>query len=144
MKAFTNEYFMQQALKEARKAFDEEEVPVGAIVVADNQIIGKGYNQTRRLKDATAHAEILAITAASNYLATPILDECVLYVTVEPCLMCFGAIENSRISKIVFGCHEPKTGYNLRISAKENLEVIAGVMAEDAKSLMKEFFVNRR
>src|SRR5210317_1768340 len=109
------EYFMKQALKLAQQAFDEDEVPIGAVVVADNKIIGKGYNQVERLKDPTAHAEMLAITAASNYLGAKYLQDCELYVSVEPCVMCYGAIQHARIKKMIIGCQEPKHGFTQRI-----------------------------
>jgi tRNA(adenine34) deaminase len=135
---------MKQALKLAYQAFEDEEVPIGAIVVADNQIIGKGYNQVKRLNDPTAHAEVLAITAASAHLGSSFLNECSLYTTVEPCLMCFGAIENARIKRLYFGCHEPKTGFTSRLEAKKSIATEAGILSEECMSLMKEFFVTKR
>ena len=104
-------YFMKQAIKQALMAADEDEVPIGAVVVVENQIIGKGYNQTRRLNDNTAHAEMLALTAAFSQFNSSILDACRLYVTVEPCAMCAGAINWARIGTLVYGAPEPKSGF---------------------------------
>jgi len=138
---------MMSALKEAEKAFDMGEVPIGAVVVHENKIIGKGYNQTESLNDATAHAEMLAITAASNRLQSKVLDNCDLYVTVEPCVMCAGAILLSRIKNVYFGTYEPKFGasgslYNMLESNKYNhkINVYSGIHAEESKSLMSAFF----
>lgn len=103
MEVFTDEYFMAKALELALQAFDDEEVPIGAIVVHENKIIGKGYNQTERLQDVTAHAEMLAVTAASNAVNGKYLDGCILYVTIEPCLMCAGAIQWARLGRVVWG-----------------------------------------
>ena len=111
MEVYSDEYFMTRALDLAMQAYEEQEVPIGAVVVHNNKIIGKGYNQTEKLQDVTAHAEMLAITAASNAVNGKYLDECTLYVTIEPCLMCAGAIQWSRFSRIVFGASEPKFGF---------------------------------
>lgn len=142
---FSNEYFMQLALQEAQKAFEEGEVPVGAVVVCQNKIIGKGYNLTERLKDVTAHAEMQAITAASNYLGSKYLIDCALYVTLEPCIMCGGALFWSQISKVVFGAKDEKRGYQ---QAGNNLhpktEIISGVMEKECSSLVKSFFKKLR
>ena len=137
------EYFMKQALKQAEQAFAEDEVPIGAVLVAADRIIGKGYNQVERLKDPTAHAEMLAITAASNFLSAKYLPECELYVTAEPCLMCFGALEHARISKIYVGCKEPKHGFSNRLQ-NQRIEVIWGVLEEEAVHLLKSFFELKR
>ena len=107
-----DEFFMRKALEQAQRAFDEEEVPIGALVVCNNKIIGKGYNQTEKLIDVTAHAEMIAITAAAAELGSKYLDECTLYVTIEPCVMCAGAIKDARFHKIVIGAKEPKTGFS--------------------------------
>jgi len=143
--------FMYSALQEAEKALDTNEVPVGAIVVYGNKIIGRGYNQSEMLRDSTAHAEMLAITAASNYLQSKFLDECDLYVTVEPCLMCAGAILLSRIRNLYFGAFEPKFGacgslYNVIESGKYNHQpkVFSSIYSEEAKSLMEHFFAKKR
>ena len=140
----TPDYFMKQALRQAENAFVEEEVPIGAIVVADNQIIGKGYNQVEKLNDPTAHAEMLAITAASGYLNSKYLNECTLYVTVEPCVMCYGAIRNARIKNIVIGCMEPKHGFTNFVNNAQKLNVLKGVLEEESSMLMKTFFESRR
>lgn len=137
------EYFMKQALQLAQRAFDEDEVPVGAIVVAENRIIGKGYNQVERLKDPTAHAEMLAITAASNFLGAKYLPDCQLYVSVEPCLMCFGAIQHARLSKMYIGCQEPKHGFSQKI-ASYKISTSWGLMEEESKHLMRSFFERKR
>ncbi len=142
----TDEYFMQQALKEAQKAFKEDEVPIGAVVVCQNKIIGKGYNQVERLSDATAHAEMIAITAAENFLDSKYLQDCILYVTVEPCVMCAGAIAWTRLSKIVYGAPEEKFGFT-RIEKKflhPKTLVTGFVLQNECAALMKDFFVKRR
>ena len=143
--------FMQEALKEAQKAFFEDEVPIGAVVVYEGKIIGRGHNQTERLKDATAHAEMIAITAAENYLEKKFLNDCELYVTAEPCVMCSGAILLSRIKKIYFGTFEPKFGavgslYNLIEANKYNrdVKVYSGLLEEECKSLLQKYFERMR
>ena len=138
------EYFMKQALKQAENAFAEDEVPIGAIIVAENQIIGKGYNQVERLNDPTAHAEMLAITAASSYLSSKFLQECHLYVTVEPCVMCYGAIKNARIKNITIGCMEPKHGFTNFVQNTSKLAVNEGVLEDDCALLMRTFFESKR
>ena len=151
MNASQHETWMKIALKEAQRAFDMNEVPVGAIVIKSNHIIGKGYNQCEMLKDATAHAEIIAITAASNELSDWRLDGCSLYVTKEPCAMCAGALINSRIEQVIFGCYDEKEGccgslYQIcgdpRFSHK--VAVKGGVLESDSASLMKLFFQHKR
>ncbi len=141
-----HEFWMRKALAEAHVAYEQDEVPIGALVVLDNKIIGKGYNQTERLTDVTAHAEILAITGASAWLNSKYLDECVLYVTIEPCLMCAGAIKWARFHKIVYGASEPKFGFSQTDVALfgKKTEVIFGVMADECGALMKEFFKKKR
>lgn len=143
--------FMYAALQEAEKAFENNEIPVGAVVVYQNKIIGRGYNQSEMLKDSTAHAEMLAITAASNYLQSKFLDDCDLYVTVEPCLMCSGAILLSRIKNLYFGAFEPKFGacgslFNVIDSDKYNhkVSVYSGIYAEESKNLLEQFFKSKR
>jgi len=142
---------MYAALQQAELASDTDEVPIGAVIVNQGKIIGRGYNQTEMLKDATAHAEMIAITAASNNLQSKYLDECELYVTVEPCVMCAGAILLSRINKIYFGTFEPKFGacgslFNITSSGKYNHtpEVYSGVYAEESKTLLENFFLKKR
>ncbi len=146
MDLFTDEYFMNIALQQARQALEQDEVPIGAIVVANNKVIGKGFNQTEILRDVTAHAEMIAITAASNAVGSKYLSECTLYVSIEPCVMCAGALAWSRISKVVYGASEPKFGYSLTdeqiISSKT--EIVQGVLQEEAASLMTEFFKSKR
>lgn len=139
-------YFMKQALKEAVRAGEEDEVPVGALVICRDQIIGKGHNQTERLKDVTAHAEMIAITAASNYLGSKFLEECTLYVTLEPCLMCAAALKWARIGRIVYGARDPKAGYSLMKGNVLHIktEVAHGVMAEECGMLLTEFFKTKR
>ena len=143
---FTHEYFMKLALKEAVYAFEEDEVPVGALVVCNNKIIGKGCNQTEKLKDVTAHAEMLAITAASNYLGSKFLEECVLYVTLEPCLMCASALKWARIARLVYGASDAKAGYTLTAGRvlHPKTEVTSGIMSEECSELLKKFFRNKR
>lgn len=137
------EYFMKQAYKLAEQAYAEDEVPIGAVVVANNRIIGKGYNQVERLQDPTAHAEILAITAACNYLDSKFLPDCELYVTVEPCVMCFGAIGHSRIQKMNIGCQEPKHGFSQFITSYKQTTQW-GILEDDCALLMKSFFAKKR
>lgn len=137
---------MKQALKQAITAFDEDEVPIGAVVVVNNQIIGKGYNQTKRLNDSTAHAEMLATTSAFNHFQSSILDECTLYVTVEPCAMCAGAIKWARFKKVVFGANEPKSGFTQYQPTilHPKTKVVSGVLEEECRQLMQQFFAKKR
>jgi tRNA(adenine34) deaminase len=147
---FTNEYWMNQAFKEAEKALQIREVPVGAIVVLNDVIIGKGYNQVEQLKDATAHAEILAITAASNYIDNWRLENAVLYVTKEPCVMCAGAVLNSRVSRVVFSAYDKKFGaggskYDLmRENSKWFVEIIPGILNDRGEGMLADFFKDLR
>lgn len=137
---------MQEALKEARKAFDADEVPVGAIIVSDNRIIARGHNLTERLTDVTAHAEMQAITAAAGYLGGKYLTDCTLYVTLEPCLMCAGALHWAQIKRIVFGAHDQKRGYQ-RIATPvlhPKTQVEGGVMEAECAALLKTFFQAKR
>jgi len=144
-------FFMKEALKEAQKAFKENEVPIGAIVVHKNQIIGRGHNQTERLRDPTAHAEILAITAAANALSSWRLDGATIYTTIEPCIMCAGALVLARVKRVVFGAHDEKFGgcgsvFNVVSEKRLNhqVEISAGVMENESASLMKSFFEKKR
>lgn len=141
-----HDFYMQQALKEARKALDEDEIPVGAVIVAEGRIIGKGYNQTQRLNDVTAHAEMLAFTAASNALGSKYLKDCTLYVTLEPCPMCAGAAFWTQISTIVYGASDDKRGYQLFKPGiiHPKTEIISGVLAQESESLLKDFFKSKR
>ena len=143
---FTEEYFMKQAYKEAEKAFEEGEVPVGAIIVSDNQIIAKAHNQTELLNDVTAHAEIVAITAASEYLGTKYLSECTMYVTLEPCIMCAGALYWAQLGKLVFGACDEKRGFFRygRELLHPKTTVLQGVLETECSVLLTEFFKNRR
>ncbi len=150
---FDHEYFMRQALQEAEKAFEQGEVPIGAVVAWDNRIIGRGYNQTETLQDPTAHAEIIAITAATQTIGAKYLMEATLYVTVEPCVMCAGAAAWAKIRRIVYGADEPKfgfmqfnrilTGYNKSL-LHPRTEIIPGILADQAAALMQEFFRTKR
>jgi tRNA(adenine34) deaminase len=141
-----DEYFMRQALAEARRALAVGEIPIGAVVVLDGQIIGRGYNQTEQLHDVTAHAEMLAITAAANFLGNKYLTHCTLYVTVEPCVMCAGASAWSQLGTVVFGASEPKTGYRRHSLGllHPRTRVRPGVCADDCTALMQTFFQNKR
>ncbi len=143
---FSDEYYMKLALKEAQYAFEEDEVPVGALVICNNKIIGKGYNQTERLKDVTAHAEMLAITAAANYLGSKFLEGCTLYVTLEPCLMCAAALKWARIDRLVFGASDAKAGYGLMqgLVLHPKTEVTHGIMENECSVLVSSFFKQKR
>jgi tRNA(adenine34) deaminase len=141
-------YFMQQALKEAVMAYEADEVPIGAVVVINNKIIARGHNQVELLNDATAHAEILALTSAFNYLGSKYLPEATLYVTVEPCLMCCGAMYWGKIGRIVYGASDEKNGY--KHITKENwpfhpkTELTNGVLQDECAQLMRSFFKAKR
>ncbi|MBK9354921.1 MAG: nucleoside deaminase [Chitinophagales bacterium] len=140
-----NTFFFQKAIEEAKIASKKGEVPVGAVIVCQDQIIGKGHNQVELLHDITAHAEIIAITAASNFLNNKFLDDCTLYVTLEPCLMCIGAIKHARIKTIVFGAFEQKKMYEYKIEEILNkTEIIGGFMQAESEQLLKDFFAKRR
>ena len=144
----TDEHFMKLALKEAEKAFAEGEVPVGAIVAIDGKVISRGYNMVEKLKDPTAHAEIIALTSAFNALGAKYLPEATLYATVEPCLMCAGALHWSKVGRIVWGASDVKNGHQVYTEDRNPFHpktlVYAGVMAEEAATLMKAFFRQRR
>ena len=138
-------YFMKQALIEAQKAFEEGEVPVGAVIAIDNKIIARAYNLTERLNDVTAHAEMQAITSAANFLNGKYLNGCTLYVTLEPCVMCMGAIYWAQLSRIVFAASDPKQGYiNAQTTPHPKATVSGGVMELKAAELLKNFFSSRR
>lgn len=141
-----NEKYMRMALNEAMDAYEADEVPVGAVVVLNDRIIARGHNLTETLKDVTAHAEMMAITAAANGLGAKYLKDCTLYVTLEPCVMCIGAIMHSQISRLVYGADDPKKGYTLldRDFLPKNLKVERGVMADECSRLLKEFFKEKR
>lgn len=142
---------MMQAFKQAEIAFEKKEVPVGAVVVHENRIVGRGYNQVEMLQDATAHAEMIAISAACSTLQNKYLEDCTLYVTLEPCPMCAGALVWSKIKRIVFGTIDEKAGscgsvFNISSNKKLNhsIEIIQGVMEADCKFLLQEFFRSKR
>ena len=141
-----DEKYMREALIEAHKALAEDEVPIGAVIVAEGRIIGRGHNLTEHLNDVTAHAEMQAITAAAEYLGGKYLDKCSLYVTVEPCVMCAGAIGWSQMGKVVYGASDEKRGFTVFApnALHPKTEVISGVMAEECSSLMKIFFKAKR
>ncbi len=145
---FNDEYFMRQALREAQLAFDADEVPVGAVVVWDNKIISRGHNQVERLNDSTAHAEMIALTAAFNGLGSKYLPEATVYVTVEPCLMCCGAIYWAKVGRIVFGASDIKNGYKKTTGDNwpfhPKAELVHGVLASECAQLMKDFFAGKR
>jgi tRNA(adenine34) deaminase len=143
-----DEYFMREALKQAKIAFDAGEVPVGAVVVWDSKIIARGHNQVEQLNDSTAHAEMIALTSAFNTLGSKYLPEATLYVTVEPCLMCSGAIYWAKLGGIVYGASDVKNGY--RKTTGDNFpfhpkaELSYGLLADECAQLMKDFFIARR
>ncbi len=144
----SDEQYMKEAIKEAKKAFDKDEVPVGAIVVMQDKIIARAYNQVEMLNDSTAHAEILALTTAFNFLGSKYLPEAILYVTVEPCLMCSGALYWSKIGKIIFGAADDKNGYR-RSTGNNNpfhpkTIITGGISADECAMLMKDFFKSKR
>ncbi len=154
----TDEYFMLQALKEAKKAYDEGEVPVGAIITLNGKIISRGHNQVERLNDPTAHAEIIALTSAFNFLGSKYLPDATIYITIEPCLMCTGALYWSKILKVVYGAADIKNGYRKYVTPCPSLEefgiaprpfhpktiVVDGILSEECATLMKDFFKERR
>jgi tRNA(adenine34) deaminase len=154
----TDEYYMLQALKEAKKAFDDGEIPVGAIVLQNQKIIARGFNQVERLNDATAHAELISLTSAFNFFGSKYLPEASIYITVEPCLMCAGALFWSKIGRIVYGADDKKNGYRkycICAPAVEGVElapwpfhpkstVVKGVLKDECTHLIKEFFKARR
>jgi tRNA(adenine34) deaminase len=142
---FTDEYFMKKALQEAEMAFEKDEIPVGAIIVIDNKVIARGHNLTEMLVDVTAHAEMQAITAAANFLGGKYLTGCTLYVTLEPCQMCAGALYWSQISKIVFGASDEHRGFEkMGTQLHPKTTVVRGVLANEASELMKQFFARKR
>lgn len=142
MELYTDEYFMREALKEANKALEIGEVPVGAVVVCKNRVIARAHNQTEKLTDATAHAEMLAVTSASNHLGSKYLDECALYVTLEPCVMCAGALHWVQLGKLVYGASDIQRGFSLVKSPllHPRTSVTKGIKAEESKALIDSFF----
>lgn len=146
MELFSDDYFMNEALKEAKKAFDNDEVPVGAIIVANKRIIAKAHNLTEQLNDVTAHAEMQAITAASENLGGKYLNDCTLYVTLEPCPMCAGALKWAQLGRLVFGASDPHKGYT-SISDKMlhiKTDITSGILAHKCSELLNTFFTSKR
>ena len=142
---FTDEYFMKKALQEAEMAFEKGEIPVGAVIVVADKVIARTHNLTELLNDVTAHAEMQAITAAANFLGGKYLKDCTLYVTLEPCQMCAGALYWSQITKIVFGASDTHRGYEkMGTQLHPKTTVVRGVLAEEAADLMKRFFAENR
>ena len=142
---FDDEYFMKKALLEAETAFDLGEIPVGAVITVNNRIIARAHNLTERLNDVTAHAEMQAITAAANFLGGKYLTDCTLYVTLEPCQMCGGALYWSQLSRIVYAAADPNRGYkNLGTKLHHKTQVTSGILEHDASTLLKRFFIQRR
>ena len=146
MDLYSDQYFMREALKEAQKALEISEVPVGAIVTCRNRIIARAHNQTEKLTDATAHAEMIAVTSAANFLGSKYLNECTLYVTLEPCVMCAGALHWVQLQKLVFGASDLQRGYTLvgKPILHPKTVVEKGVMADEAKRLIDVFFQGLR
>ena len=146
-----DQFYMSEALKEAKKAFDSDEVPVGAVIVHDGRIIGRAHNQIKLLKDPTAHAEMIALTQAASYLASERLLNTTIYVTIEPCSMCAGALVLGRVKRLVYGASDPKTGAcgsvaNIVSNKKLNhrLKVTKGILEKDCSGMLKKFFRNKR
>ena len=146
MQMFTHEYFMKEALKEAQKALAKDEVPIGAVVVCQNIIIARAHNLTETLNDVTAHAEMQAITAAAGYLGGKYLDQCAMYVTLEPCPMCAGALFWSQLELLVFGAHDSKRGYHMFKTPllHPKTKVVTGIYQDETAKLLKEFFAKKR
>ncbi len=142
---FTDDYFMKMALQEAGKALEKDEVPIGCVIVSNNRVIAKSHNLTETLNDVTAHAEMQAITSAANFLGGKYLWNCTLYVTLEPCVMCSGALAWSQISKVVIGARDEQRGFlNKNLSLHPKTEIVTGVLENECASMVKEFFRNKR
>ncbi len=142
---FTDEYFMKMALQEAENALERDEVPIGCVIVSHDRVIAKAHNLTEALNDVTAHAEMQAITAAANFLGGKYLQNCTLYVTMEPCVMCAGALSWSQISKVVIGARDEQRGYiNKGLSLHPKTEVVTGVLEYECSEIVKNFFKNKR
>jgi len=146
LSVYDDEHFMRQALEEARKAFEQDEVPVGAVITCNNRIIARAHNLTEKLTDFTAHAEMQAYTAASEFLGNKYLDECSLYVTLEPCIMCAGAAYWTRVGKIIFGAYDEKRGYTMYNDKvlHPKTQVMGGILEDECGSLISEFFRMKR
>ncbi len=146
IEVYDDRYFMRQALREAELAYEQGEVPVGAVVVSGKRVIGRGHNMTEKLKDVTAHAEIIALTAASNFLDSKYLRDCTLYVTLEPCFMCAGALYWAQLDRLVYGAPDEKRGFmqygKRMLHPKTKLEF--GILMEECSALLKQFFLEKR
>lgn len=142
---FSHEYFMREALQEAHSALEENEVPIGCIIVLNDKIIAKGHNLTERLNDVTAHAEMQTITAGANFLGGKYLKDCTLYVTMEPCVMCAGALYWSQIARVVIGARDEKRGFiNKNVELHPKTELITGILESECSHLVKSFFQDKR
>ena len=142
---FTDEYFMKMALQEAAEALKREEVPVGCLVISNNRVIARSHNLTETLNDVTAHAEMQAITAAANFLGGKYLQNCTLYVTLEPCVMCAGALAWSQISKVVIGARDEQRGFiNKNLMLHPKTEIVTGIMEQECSQIVKDFFRSKR
>ena len=142
---FDDAYFMKKALEEAEAAYEKGEIPVGVVVVINDRIIARGHNLTETLNDVTAHAEMQAITAAASFLAGKYLQNCTMYITLEPCQMCAGALYWSQISKIVFGASDPQRGYRKNgVQLHPKTQVVSGIMEAECGDLLKRFFIEKR
>jgi tRNA(adenine34) deaminase len=139
-----DEHFMKQALREAQNAADADEVPIGAVIVMQNKIIGRGYNQVETLNDATAHAEIIALTSAFNYLGAKYLPDATIYVTIEPCSMCCGALYWSKIDKLIYGAPDLKHGGLTKVNLHPRTEIVGNIYADECIALMQNFFRKKR
>ncbi len=142
---FTDEYFMKMAFQEAERAFEKDEVPIGCLVVSNNRVIARAHNLTETLNDVTAHAEMQAITSAANFLGGKYLKDCIMYVTLEPCVMCSGALAWSQISKVVIGARDEQRGFiNKHLSLHPKTEILTGIMENECSSIIKDFFRSKR
>jgi tRNA(adenine34) deaminase len=146
LSVYNDDYFMKEAWKEAMLAYEENEIPVGAVVVCNNKIIARAHNQTERLNDVTAHAEMIAITSAANHLGNKYLNECTLYVTLEPCVMCAGAMGWAQLKKIVYGTSDTKRGFSMieHRLLHPKTEMASGLMKEECEKILQEFFKKLR
>jgi tRNA(adenine34) deaminase len=143
---FSDTFFMKEALREATKAYEKDEVPIGCVVVLNNRVIARGHNLTETLNDVTAHAEMQCITAAENYLGAKYLTDCTIYITLEPCLMCAGALRWAQVHRIVFGAPDTKYGFGKYVEhiVHPKTEVVGGVMEPEARAILTRFFKNKR
>ncbi|AZB24279.1 MULTISPECIES: nucleoside deaminase [Chryseobacterium] len=142
---FTDEYYMRMALQEAEAALEQDEVPIGCVVVSNNRVIARAHNLTETLNDVTAHAEMQAITSAANFLGGKYLKDCTLYVTMEPCVMCSGALSWSQISRVVIGARDEQRGFiNKHLSLHPKTEVVTGIMENECSAIVKDFFKSKR